>query len=255
MTENVPAPAPISMGPQGAGSVPIPDPTTLTNELVSRAIIGLREILETRLDANDKALEELAKTTEQRLGAAVVQVKELYAETFRRIEGRIEALADVTDQRFLRIDAGLSERDKRADQLALANSAALAAALAAQKEAAAEAGKSAALAISKSETATSESIKQGQTLFQTGLNSLILQVNDLKSRLDKGEGSRTIIDPSIEARLAGLASSVGALASAGDRNQGSRDQRSDSSANMYALIAAFGALALVAVDLLGVFRK
>jgi hypothetical protein len=236
-------------------TVPVPDPTTLTNELVSRAVFSLREILETRLNANDKALNELAGTTAERVSTAVVQVRELYTETFKRVEGRIDALADVSDQRFLRIDAGLTERDKRADQLALANSAALAAALAAQKEAAGEAQKSAALAISKSETATSESIKQGQTLFQTGLNSLILQVNDLKSRLDKGEGSRTISDPATSAALSDLSTKLSMLTSISDNRSGVNTQKIDASNSTWALIAAMAAIALVAVDLLGVFHK
>ena len=42
--------------PVTPGFVPIPDPTTLTNQLVSRAVAALREILETRLDASDKAV-------------------------------------------------------------------------------------------------------------------------------------------------------------------------------------------------------
>ena len=81
------------------------------------------------------------------------------------------------------------ERDKRGDQLTLASSTAIAAALQAQKEAAGESQKSSAAAIAKAETATSESIKQLQALFQTSIAGLSTQILDVKSRLDKGEGS------------------------------------------------------------------
>jgi hypothetical protein len=60
--------------------------------------------------------------------------------------------------------------------------------LQAQKEAAGESQKSSSMAIAKAETATAESIKQLQTLFQTSIGALNLQVQDVKSRLDKGEG-------------------------------------------------------------------
>jgi cobalamin biosynthesis Mg chelatase CobN len=190
----------------------IPDPRTLLVKLeaLEKTQILFREDI-TRVPTS---VQEATKNLRELMEAKM----ELISQVAERERKRIE---DVSEQRFARIDAGLMERDKRADQLALANSAALAAALAAQKEAAGEAQKSSALAISKSETATSESIKQGQTLNQTGLNSLILQVNDLKSRMDKGEGGS--------------------------------QQKSESGGNMIAIIAVLAAVALVAVDLGAIF--
>jgi hypothetical protein len=154
----------------------------------------------------------------------------------------------------LRIDAGLTERDKRADQLALANSAALAAALAAQKEAAGEAQKSAALAISKSEAATAEAIKQGQALFQTSISALTAQINELKSRLDRGEGGRTVSDPAVESRLASLSAGVSSLTGENARGFGASTQKTESSAWMIAVIGTLAALALVAVDAFSLHR-
>jgi hypothetical protein len=42
----------------GTGSVPVPDPTTLTNNLVSAAVTSLRELLETRLDGMERLSDE-----------------------------------------------------------------------------------------------------------------------------------------------------------------------------------------------------
>lgn len=44
-------------------------------------------------------------------------------------------------------------------------------------------------AVSKADVATGDAIKQLEALFQTAIGGLTTQVNDLKSRLDKGEGS------------------------------------------------------------------
>ena len=194
---------------------------------VQKAVQSLREFLEQETQTLEASLNGKINTLSER----VVADKEILFASVKRLE-------DVSEQRFARIDAGLMERDKRADQLALANSAALAAALSAQKEAAAEAQKSAALAIGKSEGATSEAIKLGQTLFQTGLNSLTAQVNDLKSRLDKGEGSRTISDPATETRLAALNATVTSLTSSNDQGSGRREQGADTRAMVFALIGA-----------------
>lgn len=132
-------------------SVPVPDPTTLTTEQSTRAIAGLRDLLQTKIDA----------------------------------------LEAVMTERFVRIDTLFTEGDKRTQQLSAANSLALAAALQAAKEAVGEQNRSSALAIAKSEAATAESIKQLQTLFQSANQATNEKVDDLKSRLDKGEGSTT----------------------------------------------------------------
>ncbi len=84
--------------------VPIPDPTTLTNQLVSRAVGSLREVVETRLDASDKAVAELSRSTETRVAAAVTQVKELYAEKFRLVEHAIETNRIAIVDRFELLD-------------------------------------------------------------------------------------------------------------------------------------------------------
>jgi hypothetical protein len=147
---------------------PVPDPTVLTTQQLSVAIAAQRDLFETRIEAMDTAVKLLQENANR-------------SPTIGEVYARFE-------ERFIRIDQSFVERDKRTDQLTLASSTAIAAALQAQKEAAGESQKSSSAAIAKAETATSESIKQLQVLFQTSIAALSTQILDVKSRLDKGEG-------------------------------------------------------------------
>lgn len=82
----------------------------------------------------------------------------------------------------------IDESEKRYRELKAAEALALAAALQAAKEAVAEQNRSGALAISKSEAATGENIKQLQVAFQAANQATNEKIDDIKSRLDKGEG-------------------------------------------------------------------
>jgi hypothetical protein len=139
------------------------------NRKIDAAVSSLRDLIDTRLDAMDKAIELL-----QQIANRSPTIGEVYA--------RFE-------ERFIRIDQAFIERDKRTDQLTVASSTAIAAALQAQKEAAGESQKSSSAAIAKAETATNESLKQLQVLFQTSIGALQTAQNDIKSRIDKGEAS------------------------------------------------------------------
>jgi len=204
---------------------PVPDPTVLTTKQLAAAIDGLRGVVEIRLDGMDRAVDllqqqanksptvgELWARFEERyiavnkafdhiddevkkrpneIAEAAVHLRELIEGRFSVIQTALKGMNDISDQRFIRIDQQFSERDKRTDQLTLASSTAIAAALQAQKEAAGETQKSSALAIAKSEGSTIENIKQLQALFQTSIAGLSTQILDVKSRLDKGEGGNT----------------------------------------------------------------
>jgi Skp family chaperone for outer membrane proteins len=83
------------------------------------------------------------------------------------------------------------ERDKRTEQLALASSTAIAAALQAAKEAVGAQNTSNSIAIAKSESSTLESLRQLRELFLSETKAINEKVDDLKSRLDRGEGKGT----------------------------------------------------------------
>jgi hypothetical protein len=159
----------------------------IMNDIVERAINSSNVAHNVRMDSIEHGIKSFqadlvrVPTTVDR---AITALREL-------LESRLERNASISTERFLRIDSQLIERDKRSDQLSLSSSTAIATAMLVQKEAAAEVQKSSAVAIAKAEVATSDSIKQLQTLFQTSIAALNTQVQDIKSRLDKGEGIGT----------------------------------------------------------------
>jgi len=93
------------------------------------------------------------------------------------LQGKIVALQELIFEKFAGVSTQFAMRDT-----------ALTAAFKAAQDAVTEQNKSSALAISKSEASTVESIKQLQVLFQTANQATNEKIDDLKSRLDKGEG-------------------------------------------------------------------
>lgn len=160
-----------------SGGKPDPDPTILTTENLRREIANLKEQINSRLDLNDKAI-AIDRVSND---AAIGNLHEL-------ILANIETLEKVTAQRFDGIAIQFTERDKRTEQLSLADKTAIAAALQAQKEAAGAQNESNAASVLKQEAAFTKLLDQTQALFQTSMSALTTQINDLKSRLDTGEG-------------------------------------------------------------------
>lgn len=178
--------------------LPNPDPSVLTTAALIREIEGLRErtghdnlmlreLIETRLDGNDQAV-ALLRTTTDKFPAAIIcavkQLQELHEEKFASIQAQVAI-------QFGAIATQFQERDKRTEQLSLADKTAIAAALQAQKEAAGAQNESNAAANVKMETNFAKLIDQGQALLLEMRRNTEAQINDLKSRLDKGEG-RTV---------------------------------------------------------------
>jgi hypothetical protein len=151
------------------GLLPIPDPTTLTTAALLREVAALKEVVQLA----DKRIEDLLRTE------------------IALVLSKLEKSDSVSSERFDRIDVQFIERDKRTEQLSLASSTAIAAALQAAKEAVGEQNRSSALAIAKSENSTTEALRQLQTLFQTASKGTDDKINDLKGRLDRGEGIHT----------------------------------------------------------------
>jgi len=165
------------------GSVPVPDPTVLTTAALIREIDSLRErtthdnrmlreLIEARLDGNDAAVALLRTTTD----AFPQQVKEAVAN-----------LQELHEEKFQSIGIQFKERDVRTDQTSRDSKVAVDAALKAQQEAFAEQNKSSALAISKSEAATT---KQMDLIVQNIANlakSIDDKIADIKDRLTSME--------------------------------------------------------------------
>lgn len=149
------------------------DPTALTTAMLLREIANLREKIEIRLDAMDKAMT-------------------LFQENLTRVPTEVQKevghLKELHDQKFADIHAQLRERSERRTLEKKAAEDALAAALAAQKELAAAQDTANAAAISKSQEATDkqvDSIKSAAEAIKASLDDKIAIIN---GRLDRGEG-------------------------------------------------------------------
>ncbi len=145
-----------------SGSTPVPDPTILTTQQLVAAIAAVREIIETRLNAMDTAT-ELNKAATDRIPHA--------------IEHRVCELEKLHEEKFVGIEKQFKERDVRNDVTSGLNQKALDAALQAQKESA-----------GKTELSFTKQISDLTAQFQTQNKALDERLNDLKGRLDRGEG-------------------------------------------------------------------
>jgi hypothetical protein len=157
-------------------NVPIPDPTELTSRQLRREIEGLQALLETRLDAIDKA------TT-------------LFQDNLTRVptdvEKQITHLRALHDEKFESIQTQFAERDGRARASETAANTAVNAALSAQKEAAAAQNASNAEAIRKSETATQKQIDATGTMLTSVAGALTDKIDTINGRINRGDGAAT----------------------------------------------------------------
>jgi hypothetical protein len=186
--------------PSQLGAVPNPDPTVRTVEQLQRDLGAVREIIENkvegaisginaRLSGMDKAILLLQAFTDRQptTSEVALEVKALrghHDEKFRSQDEQLKIqLAGIATQ--------FAERDKRTEQLSLADKTAIAAALQAQKEAAGAQNESNSAANAKMEANFAKLIEQGQSLLMEVRRNTEAQINDLKSRLDKGEGRST----------------------------------------------------------------
>jgi len=237
------------------------DPSRLTTDAVDRAsesfrrdLEYLKELLETRLKAMDKATELLANTvgkvpsdTDKAVGALrellgaridgmdtatrllADQVAHVPTSTDKSVaalktilQGEIKNVLDVAQEKFTAIEGTFAS-----------NALALTAALAAQKEAAAEQNKSNTLAIDKSEKATKEASAANAAQTTSQLASQAATIADLKDRLVRLESG-------------GLATVAA--------NQEQREVRGETRLNMNILVGIAGLIIAVGI-LYATFHK
>jgi len=167
------------------------DPTALTTAALQREIQATRdlanthvahvqELITTRLDAMDKAIDLLAQYP-TRMDEKVNGLREY-------IESIINGMKMQRDEQFRAIDQRFHERDLRADQRIEMSEKALNAALTSAKEAVAEHNQSSALAISKSEVATDKRMLQMELLIGSKAEALDTKISSNSDRLTRIEG-------------------------------------------------------------------
>jgi hypothetical protein len=143
---------------------PVPDPTALTTQALREAILALKDVIYTRLEGMDKAL-QLLQTRSDKLpldiDVKVTSVKDLLTERFKGIELQFDG-----------IQLQFKERDTRVEQTARDSKTAVDAALQAAKEAVEKQNAASSQAAQKSEGAFTKQIDQLGELFRTGTKSL-----------------------------------------------------------------------------------
>jgi hypothetical protein len=211
---------------------PVPDPTKLTTDAVNavteqyrRDMEALRELIQTRLSAMDKATELLAATVGRvpsETDKSISSMKELIDTRLKAMDKANELLAlgmagDLNSLKLFLLGEINNVRSVSLEKFTAiegtfaSNALALTAALAAQKEAAAEQNKSNTLAINKSEQATKEASLANVAQTTSSLASISATIADLKDRLVRLEAGGTAVSAarveSREARGASLAES------------------------------------------------
>lgn len=163
----------------------IPGAPFLTTEELRRDVSALREILQARLDGMDRAavvLSETVNRTPTEIQTQIAHLKELHDERFRSTE-------QVSATRLSGIEQQFAERDVRTEQSAIATDSALKAALQAAKEAVFEQAQAAAKAAEKTELSTTKQIDLIQNQIKTLGDMFGDKIDDLKGRIDRGEGT------------------------------------------------------------------
>jgi hypothetical protein len=204
-------------------SRPVPDPTVLTTQQLLRENSMLKELLETRLNGMDTAIKLVQFATDKipsLVDEKVTHLKELHTEKFVSVDTKFSEVEKRTEQHFDGIATQFIERDKRTEQLSIADKTAIAAALQAQKEAAGATNDSNTTANNKTETNFTKLIEQTQTLLQAVTRNTDEKINDLKSRLDTGEGKTSVSDPAIADAVRQLGVLVANLGTTRDTAEG-----------------------------------
>jgi hypothetical protein len=163
----------------GGGSTPIPDPTLLTQQQIFREIGALRELVFTRLDAMDKAV-ELFKADLVRVPTdtdkQVSQLRDLHQE-------KLDSIRTLMDEKFHSVATQFAERDVRVEETAKSTKVAVDAALQAAEKAVEKQNEAFSLSIAKSEAATIKQIDQQAELLRTATGALDDKISDGKDRL------------------------------------------------------------------------
>ena len=168
-------------------STHIPGGPYLTTEELRRDVSALREILQARLDAMDRAtvvLSDSVNRTPTIIQSEIAHVRELMNEKFDKIDGEVS-------EKFKSVEQQFAERDVRTNQAATASAQALAAALQAAKEAVFEQAQAAAKAADKTETSTSKQIDLLLSQIKAQGETFSERLAELKGRIDRGEGQTT----------------------------------------------------------------
>ncbi len=199
-----------------------PMPTPASAELAIAAINSLRAEFAIRLAAVDTRFEAMDKAVSLQhddyvrvptlLDRAVNDLKSLISERFDTTHANLKNLSDVTGEKFSSVQMQFSLLGKASEQVDVANKASIALALQAQKEGSISTTEMIVAAMAKMEANFTKQIEQGQVLVNEVKRNTDERINDIKSRMDRGEGRTSVTDPAVGAALAELSNGIKLLA-------------------------------------------
>jgi hypothetical protein len=170
-------------------NIPIPDPSLLTTDQLRRELAALRDTLETRLNAMDKAsilLHDNLSLVPTGTDKQISHLKELHEAKIDAVgtnfHGQLTAAAAGIEKQFV-------ERDVRSKAAELAAQVAVGAALQAQKESANAMNESNAVAVAKAEATTVKQIDGILALLTSNTKNTDDKIAVINARLDRDEGA------------------------------------------------------------------
>ncbi len=199
-----------------------PMPAIASAELAIAAINSLRAEFAIRLAAVDTRFEAMDRAVQLQhddyvrvptlLDRAVNDLKTLISERFDTTAAHLRAHVDVTAEKFVGIENHFRLRADLGTQRDESQKTAIATALSAQKETTITTTEMIVSAMAKMETNFTRQIEQGQTLVNEVKRNTDERINDIKSRMDRGEGRTSVTDPAVGAALAELSQGIKTLA-------------------------------------------
>jgi hypothetical protein len=253
--------------PGGQIVTTIPDPTTLTNQLVERAVSAAREIIETRFEGNHALYDERFRSFAERLEINDKQTSKVAGDVKSAVDAAFAAVtagatqqSQAYDERFRAIAERFELLDKQTIKAASDVKSAVDAAFAAAASGVSQQNQANFLASQKQEAAFTKLIDQlAASVAQTSkanddkLNDL-KKINDdkfgdLKDRIVAMEGRSSVSDPTTAATLRDMASVISSLKASNDQNLGGRQQKADITTWIFSAIAAASAFAFLVIDI------
>ncbi len=228
------------MAEQPSTNIPIPDPSLLTTEQISRTtqalrveinlqLVALRDALTTRLDGMDKATVLLAETVNRVptvMDREIHRLSEMFSE-------KMVAAGLLNEQQFGTIDKWFHEKDARTEERKAASATAITAAFEAERQAAGAQQRSNEQAIAKSETSVNKQIED----LKLSVNK---QFEDLKSLFNSKNASTDEKIATNGERLTRIESLTRGMADQKD------DQRASSNTGMQAVLLIITVISVMA---------
>jgi len=207
---------------------PVPDPTVLTTAALYREVATLQELIEQKIRSVENTALMRAEHFQDQIKLLLAEREEEFRNLRSVLEERIEAEHALTEEKLLGADLQFELVERGRIEQKKDTKDAVDAALTAQKEAVREQTTASALAIGKSEAATTKALEQ---LSQT----VAVQVDGLRRQIDESKERVGDIERSLRVELAAIATQVSAGA---NRSAGAKEDRTG-------LYAALGAVAVL----------